>query len=276
MNPLVEKEYPIVELYHGTLMNNLPNIMQNGIIPIAIDAEQRVAEAVKYISQELQIPKEKIIESLSIRDAVKRLGESGFKMVYLSGQMSYAISNSKASREWFEYILSSAIHVKHADFYDQEYEFHGKILDIYKQIEKLDKIQVGQNDTEARLQTYEKERELTQQAHSLEHEQDIKLKEIKQKIEQEEQKILQSRFGSQTVVFTVRLPYQEFKRKAVSTFSKERIALFERLYVEAQKGQPNWFTHAKEHNESVWEFFQEIHLNKVEKQYIIDYKQIKD
>ena len=265
----IEKEFPIVTLYHGTYAANLEGILKNGIIPRNVDSLSLVNEGIQYISSKVGLSPE---EEKELKDsayvskyAIDRLQEAGPNRVYLTGEKSYAISNSMASAEWFEEILGNAIRLKYAPYVEKEHNFTTQRLNLYKKLEELDK-KSGMGD----LSIYAEKDKISKEIRKSEQEENEQLSDIKKEMKDLRLNILRDRFGDKIVILTVELPYNVFKSKISSKYSQERLSLFEKIYNDYINGdkKDNWFELVKSKHYNVWDFFREVHLSGVEPEYI--------
>jgi len=267
----VGNDFPEVVLYHGTYTSYIPSISQMGIVPVAFDIEKKLDAGMSEISSSLRLSPEQEdqLRETAREYATQRLSESGFEMVYLSGERQYAVSNAGASAEWFEGLLHSALRMKFHDEIDAaidmrqaEFQIQDRLKELDNERHSISPEQMGEfyhkvNLWESAL------REAEGRTRTLSEPLNEKMREI-------EQKLKAQKFGEQVSILTVKMPYDVFKSKVVSPYSKERVALFEKLYREYKGGKKNWFYLVKnEHKyDSVWEFFKEIRLSGIEPEYI--------
>jgi len=269
----VWKAFPIVTLYHGTYAKNVDSIMDKGIVPILVDIKRQVLDAIKEITAYLDLSKEQVdvLKKIILEYSEKRLGESDFNKVYLSGAKSYATSNAGAGGEWYEMLLHRAIEIKYKDLYETVRSYRIQELNLYDQIKKIDEEYKEKPFDEDRSQRWDREREIERQIKDLRQEA-VPFIEEQQNIEETVLgELLNNRFGSGVTVLAVQMPANIFKSKIASEYTQERVELFENKYKEYLAGgneRTNWFN-IYEKYDSVWAFFQEVHLSSVEPEYIV-------
>ena len=215
---------------------------------------------------ESKLNRDQLKSNPAVPYAIKRIGESGFNKVYVSGEFSYAQSNAKAGGEWFEYILDAGMRIAHKDYYGKRHWHNMRVLGLHRSLEKMDKT-LNDTDIEYREPIYAKRRELQAKIRQAQIEQDRTVSYEGEAVEQRRVAILRNRFGHQAVVFNIEMPYRDFKERLASESSKQRIADMEGLYSEFLHGKNDIFR-----KYSPWDMLQEVHMRMVEPRFIIGYK----
>jgi regulator of replication initiation timing len=281
----IESEFPAVTLYHGSLALNLQNILKEGIRPRQINIDAIVNSEVQEILQKLGITVEQVEEldkgyfDLIVNHAKERLGQSKFDKVYLSGDKSYAQSNAAAGSEWYDMLVSAFLSVRYKVWENIRSNYYQQLNKMYNQLESLDK-QVSSSIPENAADIYERQG-LYQRRSGLErtikqYEEDFQKNYghvfLQKKLDRKN--LMSGKFGNETVIFKVEMPYQVFKNKVIGNFSQDRIKLFESRYQESKKGgKNNWFDSVRAGEyDSVWKWFHEVHLSFVEPEYIVGYE----
>lgn len=271
-----EQEFPQIELFHGTYDINLPLILEQGIVPVAYDIEDRLQTAVQEIREEIGLDQKQLAQlEESFKWARERMGESGFKVVYLSGQRGYARSNAIASSEWYLSLVHSALRIKFEDEFNHIADLRSAEFALHDEIKRAD-AQV--RDTIASGEDFDATR-LFDNVRLLER----RLKEAEQRssdassVYNERQKaigkkLLGTRYGDKVVILNVRMPIQVFEQKLASDSSRERLESLKEDWADYARGDTNTWIHyaLKQQGVSIWEYFLEVHLDSVEPEYIVE------
>lgn len=270
----VEDDFSDVALYHGTFYSNLPSIRSAGLSPRSVDADATIAEAVEQVGDAFGFDaaqKKELAAAPGVRSAKRRITESGFDKVYLSGDRKYAEGHVGASSEWYHMVIESAQHIAHADYYDLKYDYGTRLSGIHKEREQNDREYRSETDIEKQMALLDAGREIEKRYRALEEEQEAALKDRREAIKRHEKEVLRQRFGDSGVLLTVAMPYAAFVSKAVSSHTKQRIKEFEEQYARWKEGDGDrtWFSYVHGNPRKVWEFFQEVHLSKVEPRFIV-------
>jgi len=289
----VADEFPVVTLYHGSLSQNKDSILQEGIRSKKVDSETIIENGINFLIKEMELSNdqaEELRNSYAVKSAIDRLERSGFNKVYLTGELSYAISNAAACTEWMEALYDAAERIKYQEFYDKRYAFHGMEQSLYDQIKANDKalqeaynqLHSGANVRNNIEQLYRKNKQIQKEIDKLSTQYNVEIKPQLVHIKAAAKTLLAKIFGNTTVIFTIKMPYTTFRSKAASDSTKERIDNFEEMYRQYRSNPQhvrNWFAFWNapgKKTENVWHFFQEVHLTFVEPEYIVDHKEMVD
>jgi len=272
----VEDAFPEITLYHSSFRMNFGAIRREGIKAKVIDVEAVLARAVDFVAGEYELSEEQkkeLVGGHAVRGARERITESEFAKVYLSGDRDFSRTNAEASSEWMDELIREASAVVNADVLERDREFSQRELDIMDRRKAIDKeLRALAPDTstfDERRRLHDEDSELGNETHQLREQRDAELSEAKKAIKVKEREVRGKRFGEGVVVFTVKMPYKVFVRKAASSHTKGKIRDFEKAYEDHVAGDPNTvFGEIGRLFDSVWQFFYEVHLKSVEPQYI--------
>jgi len=238
-----------ITLYHGSLRKNKEVILQNGIKYYVPNSKRKVDEASKEISEKMNV------KGFSKNDMVtSRLDEAKQKggVVFLSANKNYAIANALAGQEWKEYLVINALRKKFPEEFRISQKLRHKELKCLRRLEELGKKEIKALTEEQNLKkaNYYRDKRKSVQIKYLKAQEEYRVFDYTfgSKLREERNKILTDK----AVLFKVELPWEKFKELADEQ-TKDGIGRFEdgfKVPVSAK------------------DFFQEVRLKEVPKEYI--------